>query len=341
MLVTDLRGLQRAERGAPVLGCMLGGDEACAAGSWPGARAWAWWACILASVSPVARPACIRLSVWCLRGWLARLGWRWSRALRASGAVPAVHGHHIWLPFHAPGLSPPAGRIYAQRHRQRGAGDLVLFFVQDRLQAPAAVGAAVAGSYFLSAALSIPLWLAPGGAIGLARSWLAGILLAVAVFVWATQLGAGDSVAFLVVCALSGVALGTDLALPGALLAGVIANSGRPRARRGRVLWLVELCHQAEPGAGRRAWRCPCWPFGLCARYARCARAAGPECMAYCLLPCLLKLGPPGAVLHRHPTREPHTMKRRLLLAASTGLASTSAWRSVGCKRRHGIELRR
>ena len=51
---------------------------------------------------------------------------------------------------------------------------------------------------------------------------LAGMLLAIAVFVWTAFLGAGDVVPFLVVCALSGVALGTDLALPSALLAGVI-----------------------------------------------------------------------------------------------------------------------
>jgi GPH family glycoside/pentoside/hexuronide:cation symporter len=65
------------------------------------------------------------------------------------------------------------------------------------------------------------------GRFGLARTWLAGMLLAIAVFVWTAFLGAGDTLPFLVVCALSGVALGTDLALPGALLAGVIAGRGR------------------------------------------------------------------------------------------------------------------
>jgi GPH family glycoside/pentoside/hexuronide:cation symporter len=46
------------------------------------------------------------------------------------------------------------------------------------------------------------------------------------VFVFAPA-GRGRHVAFvLVVCALSGVALGTDLACPAALLAGVIADSG-------------------------------------------------------------------------------------------------------------------
>ncbi len=78
-------------------------------------------------------------------------------------------------------------------------------------------------AYFACAALAIPLWLRLVGRIGLVRTWLAGMLLSIAAFVFAAVLGAGDAVAFLGVCALSGLALGTDLTLPGALLAGVIA----------------------------------------------------------------------------------------------------------------------
>jgi GPH family glycoside/pentoside/hexuronide:cation symporter len=70
------------------------------------------------------------------------------------------------------------------------------------------------GSYFLCAALSIPLWLRVVARIGLARTWLAGMVLACGVCLGATQLGAGDTLAFVAVCALSGVALGTDLACP-------------------------------------------------------------------------------------------------------------------------------
>ena len=103
---------------------------------------------------------------------------------------------------------------------------LVLFFIQDRLQAPPAQEPMFLAAYFVCAALSIPLWLRAVARWGLARTWLAGMLLAIAVFVWTAFLGAGDVVPFLVVCALSGVALGTDLALPSALLAGVIAAEG-------------------------------------------------------------------------------------------------------------------
>ena len=43
------------------------------------------------------------------------------------------------------------------------------------------------GSYFLCAALAIPLWLRLVKHIGLARTWLVGMLLSMAVFIFASQ----------------------------------------------------------------------------------------------------------------------------------------------------------
>jgi hypothetical protein len=74
--------------------------------------------------------------------------------------------------------------------------------------------------------VSVPFWLALVRRIGLARSWLAGMLLNVVVFVFALGLGTGDTAAFFAICAASGIALGTDLALPSAMLAGVIGSAG-------------------------------------------------------------------------------------------------------------------
>lgn len=109
---------------------------------------------------------------------------------------------------------------------------LVLFFIQDRLGA-ADWEPVFLATYFVAAAASMPLWLRQVRHWGLARTWLAGMLLACATFIWAATLGQGDVWGFWLVCALSGLALGTDLALPSALLAGLIAQQGDQGQREG------------------------------------------------------------------------------------------------------------
>jgi Na+/melibiose symporter-like transporter len=103
---------------------------------------------------------------------------------------------------------------------------LVLFFIQDRLRADAAWQPVFLIVYFVCAALAVPLWLRAVKRWGLAVSWLLGMVLAMAVFAGASPLQAGDNIPFLLICALSGAALGADLALPSALLTGVIAQMG-------------------------------------------------------------------------------------------------------------------
>lgn len=107
----------------------------------------------------------------------------------------------------------------------------VLFFVSDVLQAESAAGLFLS-LYFLAGAASMPLWVRCAAAIGKLRAWLIGMLLAMAVFAWAATLGAGDVGRFALICVLSGVALGADLALPAAMLADLLARerSDGPRA---------------------------------------------------------------------------------------------------------------
>jgi Na+/melibiose symporter-like transporter len=78
----------------------------------------------------------------------------------------------------------------------------------------------------MAAAASLPIWMALVRRWGLMRAWLTGMVLAVVVFVWTAGLSPGNVWAFGWVCALSGLALGADLALPGALLAGMIIRQG-------------------------------------------------------------------------------------------------------------------
>ncbi len=108
----------------------------------------------------------------------------------------------------------------------------VLFFVADVLGAEAMSGLFLV-LYFVAGAASLPLWVRLSGRIGKVGAWLASMLLAIAVFVWAYTLGAGDLVAFALICVLSGAALGADLALPPAMLADLLARDGDEQARAG------------------------------------------------------------------------------------------------------------
>jgi glycoside/pentoside/hexuronide:cation symporter, GPH family len=98
---------------------------------------------------------------------------------------------------------------------------LVLFFIADVLQAEAKSGAFLA-IYFVCAAAGLPGWVWLSRRIGKLRAWLAAMVLAVLVFVWAGTLGTGDVLAYGVICALSGLALGADLALPPSMLADTV-----------------------------------------------------------------------------------------------------------------------
>ena len=166
---------------------------------------------------------------------------------------------------------------------------LVLFFIEDRLQLPASLQGAFLGAYFLSAALSMPLWLRAVPRWGLARTWLAGMLLSVAVFIGAATLGAGDVWPFALVCVLSGLALGTDLALPGALLAGVIAQDGGDARHGGAYFgwWNLAAKLNLALAAGLALPLLGLWGY---APGARSEDALLPLTLAYAVLPCALKL---------------------------------------------------
>lgn len=98
---------------------------------------------------------------------------------------------------------------------------LVLFYVGDVLQADRHAGLFLA-VYFVCGIAALPVWVAMSRRLGKVPTWLASMALAIAVFVWAFFLGPGDVVPFAIICALSGAALGADLALPPSMLADVI-----------------------------------------------------------------------------------------------------------------------
>jgi len=164
----------------------------------------------------------------------------------------------------------------------------VLFFIRDRLQAPGLEPLFLL-CYFGAGALSIPVWVRVVRRVGLARGWWLAMVLATAVFAWATRLGPGDVAAFAAVCVLSGLALGADLTLPGAMVAGVIQDAGHGGAAEGAYFgwWNFATKLNLALAAGLAL------PVLQWAGYAPGVSTPGALdalTLAYCLIPCALKL---------------------------------------------------
>ena len=172
---------------------------------------------------------------------------------------------------------------------------LVLFFIRDRLQL-AAWEPLFLLSYFAAGALSMPLWVRAVPRFGLARLWLAAMLLAIAAFVWATTLDAGSLVGYVTVCVASGLALGADLALPSALLAGVIQRAGHSGRSEGAYFGWWNFATKLNLALAAGVALPLLAAFGY-APGARDGGALGALSLAYGLLPCLLKLAAAAMLL--------------------------------------------
>lgn len=164
---------------------------------------------------------------------------------------------------------------------------LVLFFVQDVLDADGATSAIVLATYFLAGAAGMPLWVVAARRIGLRNAWLLGMASSVLAFAWTLGLGPGDVVPFIAVCVLTGLALGSDLAVPSALLASVIADAGHSGRGEGRYFgaWNLAIKLSLAAAAGVAL------PLLDALGYAP-GRAGGALALSivYAALPCGLKL---------------------------------------------------
>ena len=217
------------------------------------------------------------------------LGWLgWLVAPRPVVKPVAESAGSIWLPWRVPAFRRLLLVFALNGIASAVPATLVLFFVQDRLQAPEALQPLFLGSYFLVGALSMPIWLQVVKRLGLATSWLIGMVLAIAIFLWALTMGTGDIWPFVVVCALSGFALGSDLVLPTALLAGVIDKSGHLGSAEGSYFgwWNFASKLNLALAAGLTL------PLLQLAGYS--PGSQDPQALlalatVYCLVPCVLK----------------------------------------------------
>jgi len=130
---------------------------------------------------------------------------------------------------------------------------LFLFYITHILQAEMAIGSFL-GLYFLAGIAALPVWVLLSRRYGKARTWNLSMLLACAAFVWVPWLGAGDLVAYGLICAVTGVALGADLALPASLQTDMVEldtrQSGQQRAGLLFGLWGLTTKLAAALGVG-------------------------------------------------------------------------------------------
>jgi len=220
----------------------------------------------------------------------------------ASRAVPAEGAHE---------LSPWRQRAFRQLlavFMLNGIASaipatLLPFFIADRLQLPHWQGPLLLG-YFGAAVLGLPLWVRAAARWGLAPVWRAGMLASVLIFAATPGLRAGDGAAFAAICVGSGLALGADLALPGALLTGVIHHAGGGGRDEGTYLgwWTCATKLNLALAAGLAL------PLLALAGYRSGGGGdeAGLQALgwAYGGLPCLLKLAA-AAVLWRAEALNP------------------------------------
>jgi glycoside/pentoside/hexuronide:cation symporter, GPH family len=106
---------------------------------------------------------------------------------------------------------------------------LVLFFIEDVIGAKAKIPMYLM-AYFLSGAIGMPAWVWACKRLGLEATWLLGMIFSVLAFAWTVGLGPGDQIQFFIVCIVTGLALGADLALPPAILAAVIKAAGKSQS---------------------------------------------------------------------------------------------------------------
>jgi Na+/melibiose symporter-like transporter len=130
---------------------------------------------------------------------------------------------------------------------------LFIFYVSHVLQAGPSTGLFLA-VYFITGVVALPVWVALSRRLGKTRTWMLSMLLACMAFVWAPWLQTGDQFAFVVICLVTGVALGADMALPASLQADLVdadaALAGRRRAGLLFGLWGLATKLAAAIGIG-------------------------------------------------------------------------------------------
>lgn len=163
---------------------------------------------------------------------------------------------------------------------------LFVFFVEDRLELPGYAGPLLL-LFFISAGLSVPVWTAIAKRLNGRRTLLIAMPVAIFGFSWAAFLSEGDMWPFVMVCIVSGMAMGADLVVLPAMFSIALTERGL-NASAAFGLWSFA----GKLGLALAAFLV--LPFveqaGFVPGAENDAAALGRLTLSYAVLPCLLKV---------------------------------------------------
>ena len=181
--------------------------------------------------------------------------------------------------------------------------------------------------YFACGVAAIPLWLRLSARYGKHRAWMGAMLGATAVFACVPLLGPGDHWWFLLICVLTGIALGADLTLPASMQADVVdldtLKSGRQRTGIYFALWGIatKLALALAVGIAFPLLELVGFQAETAAQSAEALLALA---LLYSLVPAVFKLGA-IALFAGYPITAQRQRRIRRLIAARHGRPSLEA----------------
>ena len=227
--------------------------------------------------------------------------------------APSRAGRGLWHALRSNGLFRRLAGAWAINGLANGFAVVHFpFFVTHVLQANDIEKAWLLFIYIGSGIAALPLWLHASRRIGKVPCWLFALVGSCAVFVWVPFLSVHEIALFGVVCVLTGVALGADMALPPSALADV-ADWDRLRFDVDRTsslfaIWTmgskVSLAAAAGIGLSSAAW------LGFEAKGDNDAVALLAVAVLYAGVPVALKLMVVGLLYRFRLTERAHRAVR-------------------------------
>lgn len=171
---------------------------------------------------------------------------------------------------------------------------LVIFFIRDLLHAESFMGLFLF-VYFSSGLLTIPLWKTLSARFGKYKVWGLSHILAVIGFIGAFFLGADDIIAYTLVCAVSGFAVGADFIMPSSILADEVHAEDKVHFSGTHYAILVFISKISLAIAS-----CITFPLldfiGFRPQTENTDSALLGLSIAYAIIPCALKLASAGLI---------------------------------------------